>query len=204
MAETHTFPIDIDPAAQEQLFTEARTTYNWQPTEVPDEVIDAAYDLAKMGPTAMNCSPLRFKVVRSAAAKAKLAAAGGEINQPKIEAAPLTLILAQSNGFYKHMPELFPHYPGVDQMYANNPELAASAAHDNALLQAGYLILALRAVGLGVGPMNGADFSQIATDFYEGTDCTPFLILNVGFPAEPANDFPRNPRLTYAQVAETI
>jgi len=204
MTQTGNLPTTIDPAALAQLFTDARTTYNWSDAEVPAELIEKAWELASLAPTAMNCSPLRFKVIRSDAARAKLVAGTGEGNKAKVEKAPVVLLLAYSTGFYKHMGDLFPAMPGAGDMFRDNPEMAVSLAHDNAWLQAAYLIMALRAVGLGVGPMTGADFDQITCDFYQGADCVPFMIVNVGYAGDPANDWPRSPRLSFEQVAEVL
>jgi len=197
-------PTEIDSAALAQIFTDARTTYNWSDAPVDDALIQKAWDLARLASTAMNCSPLRFKVIRSDEARAKLVGGTGDGNKAKVQNAPVVLLLAYSTEFYKHMADLFPAMPTVGEMFASNPEMAAAFAKDNAWLQAAYLMIALRAVGLGVGPMNGADFDQISADFYQGTDCVPFLIVNTGYAADPASDWPRSPRLSYRQVAETL
>ena len=205
MATNTEFNIDISPKAQAQLFTDARTTYNWLDVAVSDEVIEAAWDLAKFAPTAMNISPLRFKVVRSAEARKKLVAACDPGNQAKVETAPVPLILAYSKEFYRHMGTLFPNMPSAETMLSGNPEMSLKMAQDNAWLQVGYLIEAFRAIGLGVAPMTGANFGQIAADFYAGdSHCVPFLLMNIGFAANPASDYPRNPRLTYAEVSANI
>lgn len=204
MSDISEFTIDIAPEAQAQLFTEARTTYNWLKTPVNNELIEMAWDLAKYGPTAMNCSPLRMRVLRSEHALDELRRTMGDGNKAKIGAAPVALVLAASEHFHTQMGKLFPNAPGVEQNLEANPEQRRKMAAENAWLQAGYFILALRAVGLSVGPMNGADMEMIKQTFFEKAGMEPFLVLNVGFPAEPANDFPRNPRLDFREVAEIL
>ena len=51
-------PIDADALAQ--IFTEARTHNGFFDKPVPDELLRKAVDLAKMGPTSVNQSPLRI------------------------------------------------------------------------------------------------------------------------------------------------
>jgi len=195
------YTIDISPAAQDQLFREARTTYNWLQTPVNNELIEMAWDLAKFGPTAMNCSPLRMRVLQTEVSKDHLRELVADGNKPKIGPAPVVLILAASEHFHSQMGKLFPNFPGAEEMLKDNPEMRKQMAYDNAWLQAGYLIEALRAVGLAVGPMNGADFAAIEEKFFANTGFVPFLIINVGFAADPPNDFPRNPRLSFRDIS---
>jgi len=198
------YTIDISPEDQDQLFREARTTYNWLKTPVNNELIEMAWDLAKFGPTAMNCSPLRIRVLRSDSAKDKLREAMGDGNKVKIGAAPVVLLLAASEHFHTQMAKLFPNMPGLSDMLKDNPDWRKKMAEDNAWLQAGYLLMALRAVGLSVGPMNGADMDQIEELFFANAGFKPFMVVNVGFAADPPTDYPRNPRLTFREVSETL
>ena len=66
---THT---PLPDATLNQLFREARTRNGWEPKAVPETLIRATYDLAKMGSTSANCSPARFVFLTSAQAKEKL------------------------------------------------------------------------------------------------------------------------------------
>ena len=47
------------------LLREARTYNGWQDKDVTDVLVQAVYDLAKFGPTSMNCCPARFLFVKS-------------------------------------------------------------------------------------------------------------------------------------------
>jgi len=198
------FTIDIAPEAQDQLFRDARTTYNWLKTPVNNELLEMAWDLAKYGPTAMNCSPLRIRVLRSDSAKDKLRSAMADGNKPKIGAAPVVLVLAASEHFHTQMEKLFPFVKDLGEQLKASPEWRKQMAWDNAWLQAGYLLIALRAVGLSVGPMNGADMAQIEELFFANAGFKPFMVVNVGFAADPPTDYPRNPRLTFREIEETL
>lgn len=191
----------ISAADQALLFTDARTTYNWTKQDVPDAKLEEAWNLAKFGPTAMNCQPLRFRVVRSQADKDRLRPLMQPGNQEKIDAAPVNLILGWNPTFFKELGRFFPAMPDVATMIGNDPNMAEPMGNNNAWLQAGYLIMALRAVGLSVGPMNGADLQAIDDEFFADCGCHAFCILNVGYAADPAADFPRSPRLTWEEVS---
>jgi nitroreductase len=47
------------------LFTEARTHKVWEPRDVSDELLAQVFNLAKWGPTSLNCTPARFVFVKS-------------------------------------------------------------------------------------------------------------------------------------------
>src|SRR5690606_30237051 len=59
----------VDGAVTDLLFREARTVNAFAPDEVPEELVHAAYDLTRWGPTAMNTSPLRYAIVRQGEAR---------------------------------------------------------------------------------------------------------------------------------------
>ena len=60
----------LDQAGRDLLFGEARTYSAYQPREVPDSLLHQAWDLARMGPTRVNCQPASITFVRSPEAKA--------------------------------------------------------------------------------------------------------------------------------------
>jgi 3-hydroxypropanoate dehydrogenase len=47
------------------IFHEARTFTHWQLRPVPEAMVEAAFALARLGPTSGNCQPLRLVLVRS-------------------------------------------------------------------------------------------------------------------------------------------
>jgi 3-hydroxypropanoate dehydrogenase len=55
-----------------QLFRDARTHNAWLPEDVPDALLHALVDLVKLAPTSANCSPARFRFVKSRESKEKL------------------------------------------------------------------------------------------------------------------------------------
>jgi 3-hydroxypropanoate dehydrogenase len=76
---------------------------------VSDELLQDLYDLAKCGPTSMNCLPGRFLFLRTPQAKARLEPALMAGNVEKVRTAPVTVIVAYDTRFYEHLAELWPH-----------------------------------------------------------------------------------------------
>ena len=139
-------PKTIEAQSLAQLFTEARTHNAFLDKPVPEELLQKAIELAKMGPTSANQSPMRVVFVRSHAAKERLRPALSPGNLDKTMGAPVVAIAAFDEQFYEHLPFLFPH-ADAKAWFASDPAKAARAAFQNGTLQVAYLILALRAVG---------------------------------------------------------
>src|SRR6185369_4929519 len=148
---------NIDDSALDTVFREARTYATWQPRPVTDQTLRDLYDLLKWAPTSANAAPARFAFLRSKEAKERLRPALAPGNVEKTMTAPVTVIVAYDLLFYEKMPKLFPHNPGMRDLYAKNPQLVETTARRNSSLQGAYLILAARALGLDCGPMSGFD-----------------------------------------------
>jgi 3-hydroxypropanoate dehydrogenase len=183
----------LDKKALHQLFTEARTSHGFLSKPVTDDQLQAIWDLAKWGPTSMNCLAMRLVFVRSAAAKEKLKPALAEGNLEKTMAAPATIIVATDYSFYERLPRLFPAFAGARDLYAGNEKLADTTAFRNATLQGGYLIMAIRAVGLDAGPMSGFDNDKVDEAFFAGTKVKSNFLVNIGY-GDASKVHPRGPR----------
>jgi 3-hydroxypropanoate dehydrogenase len=192
----------LDEAALAQLFTEARTHNGWLDREVPDALLKRAVELASWGPTSANCLPARFVFVRSKEAKERLAPALFPGNLAKTMAAPATAVVAQDLAFHEHLPRL---YPATDarSWFVGNAPLIESTAFRNATLQGGYLILALRAVGLDVGPMSGFDQAKVDAEFFPGGAVKSNFLINIGY-GDPAQLYPRGPRFAFEEIASIL
>ena len=138
----------------DRLFHQGRSFAYWQNKDVPDELLRQLYELVALGPTSKNCSPLRLLFLRTPDAKKRLMPALAEGNKHKVEAAPVTAILAYDRRFYEHLPTLFPHAEARTAFVGNEP-LREETAFRNASMQGGYFILAARALGLDCGPLSG-------------------------------------------------
>lgn len=185
----------LDDKALATLFTEARTHNGWTDKPVSDETLGALYDLTKMGPTSANCSPGRFVFVRSPEAKEKLRPALSSGNLEKTMAAPVTVIAAIDSEFYEKLPVLFPH-ADARSWFTSSPAIAEETAFRNGTLQAGYLILAARALGLDTGAMSGFDKGKVDAAFFAGTTWKSNFLINLGH-GDPSKLFGRLPRLGF-------
>jgi 3-hydroxypropanoate dehydrogenase len=125
-------------------------------------------------------------------------------NKGKVEAAPVSLLLAADPAFHEHMHRTFPMYPNARETLDPDAAGRESMARTSALLQAAYLIVALRAVGLAAGPMNGMDFAAADAEFFAETGFKSFLVINVGVADGVGTPHPRLPRLEWAEVTNTL
>ena len=192
----------IDEAAIDQLFREARTHNGWQARPVSDELLREVVDLAKMGPTSANASPLRVVFVRTPEGKERLKPALSPGNVEKTMAAPVTAIIGHDLAFYELLPRLFPHADARAWFVGNEPFIEATAFR-NGTLQGAYFILAARALGLDCGPMSGFDNAQVDAEFFAGTTIKSNFLVNLGY-GDPAKLFPRSPRLDADEIARFV
>ncbi|OJX98104.1 MAG: malonic semialdehyde reductase [Micrococcales bacterium 73-15] len=194
----------LDDAALDLLFREARSVNAFTDDDVDPAEVLAAYDLAKWGPTAMNVSPLRLAVVPRGEARERLVSHLSEGNRAKTLAAPLAVVAAADPRFHSRLDTLAPHRAGLADELEPHAERRAGMARTNALLQIGYLVLALRARGLHVGPMGGFDAAGLDADLFAESGWTSLLVLNVGRAAAPGGTHPRAPRLDAAEAVTVL
>jgi 3-hydroxypropanoate dehydrogenase len=201
MTELHSV-LTLDKDAQDLLFRSARTANTFTDEPVSEEQVAAIYDLVKYGPTSMNIQPLRVTLVRTPEARERLVGHLGEGNKAKTAAAPLVAILAYDPEFHEHLPTQFPHFPGAQAIFKDQPH-RFDAAKNNALLQVGYFIVGVRAAGLVAGPMTGFNSEGVDQEFFAETGYKSLVVVNIGKPG-PDAWFPRNPRLDLDQVVVTV
>ena len=195
----------VPAAVADQLFRSARTVRTFTAEPVTDDDLQAVWDLAQWGPTAMNTTPLRLLVVRSDEARARLAAHMNEGNRQRVLDAPLSLVLAADPSFHEFLPVLAPHMPTKrDELAAAPAAVRVGMARTNALLQAGYLIVAVRAAGLAAAPMGGMDTAGVDAEFFAQSGWQSLFVLNIGRAAGDGDAFPRAPRLGLDQVSATV
>ena len=188
----------LNDAALDQLFRTART-YNAFSGEVDDATLHQLYDLLKFGPTQANTTPARFVFVKSPQAKALLGPALDKGNYQKTMDAPVTVIVARDQDFHDKLPYLFPH-TDAKAWFEGPRENREKPALRNMALQAAYLIVAARALGLDAGPMTGFDNARVDEAFFAGTNIKSDILVNLG-QGDPASIFPRSPRLPFDEAA---
>lgn len=186
-----------------RMFFDARSQNGWSDAPIGDELIRSAYEIAKWGPTSMNTQPMRLLLLRSADAKLRLKPALAPGNVDKTMSAPVIAIIAHDSEFYSYLPQTFPHNPDAAARFASNPEVSQATALRNGTLQAAYFMLALRAVGLDVGPMSGFDAGKVDAEFFGGTTWRANFLCGIGH-GDPAKIFDRLPRLDFEVVAASL
>ncbi len=201
MTETLERPVaqTLDETGRALLFTEARTASTWADTPVTDEELSAIWELARWAPTSANTQPLRVLYVRPGEGRDRLVKYMADGNKAKTQAAPAVAVLAVDTRFHEHIPAVFPMRPQMKDVFEANEELRLTGGRFNAALQAGYFILAVRALGLAAGPMTGYDAAGLDAEFFPGGRYKSILVVNIGHPGEnPWYD--RLPRLDHEDV----
>jgi 3-hydroxypropanoate dehydrogenase len=188
----------LDDAGLDLIFRAARTQNGWLPRPVPEALLREVHDLAKMGPTSANCSPLRVVFVAGEAARRKLASALSAGNLDKTMQAPVTAILGYDLAFYEHLPRLFPHNQAARGWFEGKPNAEATAFR-NATLQAAYFMLAARSLGLDCGPMSGFDAAKMDAAFFSDGRVKTNFICALGY-GDPAKVLARSPRFAFDEV----
>ncbi len=188
----------LDERARAALYTEARTANTFSAEPVSDAELTEIWELTRWAPTSANVQPLRITYLRTPEAKERVAGLMSDNNRDKTRSAPAVAILAADLDFHELIPRTFPARPQLKDAFADDAMRHASARF-NATLQAGYFILAVRAVGLAAGPMLGYNGPGIDTEFFAGTSLSTVLVINIGHPGEDPW-FDRLPRLPHDEV----
>jgi 3-hydroxypropanoate dehydrogenase len=194
-------PLALDGAAQELLFTSARTANTFSAEPVSDDQLRAITDLAKWPPTMANTNPLRILFLRTREGKDRLGPLMSEGNRAKTLSAPAVAVLAVDTDFHDKIPELLPFRPEMRDNFVADPQNRERLAIFNGALQTGYFILAVRAAGLAAGPMLGFDGPGIDAEFFADRSWKTILVVNIG---KPGTDpwFDRLPRLAHEDYVE--
>ena len=111
----------VNAQALDIIFREARTYSAWLDKPVSDDLLREVYDVMKWGPTSANCCPARFVFLRTSGAKERLRPALAPGNVEKTMAATVTVIVGYNLKFYEKLTKLFPHNPGMRDLFAGNP-----------------------------------------------------------------------------------
>ena len=195
----------VNDHALDVIFRDARTYNGWRDEEVPEVLVRAVYDLAKLGPTSANTSPARFMFLHTAEAKERLVPLMMEGNREKTLKAPWTVIIAYDMEFHEKIPKLFPHNPGAKDWFHAIKE---PTAFRNGTLQGAYLMLAARALGLDCGPMSGFSNEAVDKEFFESQDgemkhWKSNFICNLGH-GDRTTIFDRSPRLDFEEACRIL
>jgi len=186
----------LDPEGRHVLFTGARTANTFADTPVSDAELSEIWELAKWAPTSANTQPLRVLFVRPGEGRDRLVKHMNEGNRAKTESTPAVAVLAMDTRFHEHIPALLPYKPELKDVFAADATKRDETGTFNTILQAGYFILAIRAVGLAAGPMAGFDAAGVDAEFFPDGRFRSILVVNIGHPGENPW-FARLPRLDH-------
>ena len=196
-------PDRLPEATLDQVFLSARTRRGWEPEAVPAALLHEIYGLARMGPTAGNSSPGRFLFLVSEEAKLKLSPFMDGGNRPRTLAAPVNVIMAYDLDFARQFPLLNPRAVAAPDAPPEDPAATLETAFRSGTLQAAYLMIAARMLGLDCGPMSGFDMDGVNGAFFAGTRWRANFICNIGHGTD-AHLRPRAPRLAFEQACEIL
>jgi 3-hydroxypropanoate dehydrogenase len=157
----------VNDEALDTLFRAARNHHTWLARPVSDTMLRAVWELVKLGPTSGVGRPARIVFVKSDKLKARLEPAVSAEQRAAIMTAPIAAIVG--------------HPLDHDRR---------SAALREGVLQAAYLIVAARALGLDCGPIWDFDTGVVDAAFFpEGTVAANFLCaLGYGDDTRPSPD----------------
>lgn len=192
----------LEERALNQLFRTARTYNGFKADPISDETIHELYDLVKWGPTAFNSQPSRYLFLRSREAKEKLEPALSSSNKDKTMNAPLNVIVAYDTHFFDHLP-LLTASPNAKDLFQKYPEIIEPTLLRNGSLQAGYLVLATRSLGLDIGVLTGFKSELVNQAFFPDGRYQVNLIANIGY-GDDASLKPRAHRFEFDDVAKIL
>jgi 3-hydroxypropanoate dehydrogenase len=193
----------VNDESLDVIFRNARTHSYWRDEPVDDGLLRRVYDLAKLGPTSANMSPMRIIFVKSRQSKEKLKPALAEGNVEKTMKAPVTAIIGMDIHFYELLPRLFPHTDARSWFKDMPEDVLEYTALRNSSLQGAYFILAARALGLDCGPMSGFDNAKVDKAFFAGTTIKSNFLCNLGH-GDATKLYPRAPRLPFEEACQIV
>lgn len=180
-SEQSKYSARISDDALKSLITEARTHKFFTDTPVPETLLRELYDIAKFAPTASNTCPMRLVFVTSEEEKARLNATVMPGNVEKVASAPVVAIIAYDLEYYESLRTLAPHMDYPSKHASNSESEREIHALRNSSLQAAFLIIAARALGLDCGPMSGFRALELDKAFFEGTSLRSNFIMCLGY-----------------------
>jgi 3-hydroxypropanoate dehydrogenase len=188
--------------ALDQVFRKARTFNSYIDRPVAEQTLRQLYDLYKWGPTSTNQQPLRIVWCTTQDAKDRLAALCFAGNVEKVRQAPVTAILGMEMDFVRFLRRLFP-IADATGWYGDDERFLADSALRNSSLQAAYLILAARMLGLDTNPLGGFDEKAINAAFFADSSVRVNFVMTLGY-GDPATLYPRGPRLDFEEANRLV
>jgi 3-hydroxypropanoate dehydrogenase len=191
-----------DDKTLDLILRDARTHVEFRDKPVEERLLRQAHELMKWGPTSANSQPMRILYLRSRESRERLRPALSAVNVDKTMKAPLVAIVGHDLRFWEHLPRVF-HNPDAINWFKDKGAHTETTAFRNGTLQAGYYLLALRAVGLDCGAMSGFDNAKVDSAFFSDGRCKSNFLVNIGY-GTGQGIAPRNPRLTFEETCRIL
>jgi 3-hydroxypropanoate dehydrogenase len=188
-----------DEKTLDLLLRKARSHSDFTDKPVTEDVLRAAHDLMKWGPTSANSQPMRIVYLKSRDSRQRLRPALSATNLEKTMKAPLVAIVAYDTRFWEHLPRMF-HNPEAITWFKDKGAHTETTAFRNGTLQGAYYLLALRALGLDCGAMSGFDNAKVDAAFFSDGRVKSNFLVNIGYGTGKGIP-PRNPRLTFEETS---
>lgn len=173
-------PLDAD--ARSLLFLDARSNTNFADRAVYPDAVREVWEMVKWGPTGNNTVPLRLLVAQSAEARAAVIDNALEGNRAKLAKAPLLVVAAHDERFHDTFDITGGGTASTYERLESDPERRSRMAHSGAMLQAGYFIIGLRAVGLAVRPYGGFDKAGMDAALFADSSWRSEVLFGIGYP----------------------
>jgi 3-hydroxypropanoate dehydrogenase len=119
--------------------------------------------------------------------------------------APATAICAYDTEYHLKLAKLNPHAKNIVEKAAQRSEESRmQEATFSATLQAAYLIMAARGLGLDCGPMGGFDQGLVNAAFFpDGKWKSVGVLINLGH-GDGSKLYPRSPRLDFEEACAVL
>lgn len=194
--------LTANDATMDRLFESGRSHNGWLPGMVADSTLRELHRLCSLGPTAFNAQPMRLLFITTETARQRLLPALRPANVAKSMSAPVLVVVAYDSLFHTLIPRLY-HNPSAGDAFVANPTLATTTALRNGSLQAGYLIMAARALGLDCAPMSGFDNAALDAEFFPDGRWRSNFLCGLG-QGDPQKLFDRLPRLPFEDACQVL
>ena len=176
----------VNDEALDTLFRAARSHRAWLDRPVGDTLLRALWELVKLAPTGGVGGPARILFVRSQEGKARLVPAVPAKEIGGIMTAPIAAIVG------------YPLDPGHALAHG-----CGSAALRDTTLQAAYLIVAARALGLDCGPIWDFDTELVDAAFFPEGIVTSNFVCAIGY-GDDAQGSPDQGRRVIAEACTIL
>jgi len=191
-----------DEKILDRILRDARSHSDFTDQPVPEELLRAAHELMKWGPTSANSQPMRIVYLRSKESREKLRPTLSATNLEKTMMAPLVALVAYDTRFWENLPRMF-HNPAAINWFKDKGAHTEITAFRNGTLQGGYYLMALRAVGLDCGAMSGFDLAKADAAFFPDGRLKSNFLVNIGH-GTGKGIVPRNPRLSFEETCRFL